>query len=100
MLLAEAIGSVGRLTPSTAPNGVSPPTRPVASPSSFDKASCQRGAAAASTRNGAAAAACQNAHQALRASAAESVSVQLELIAQNERLQREVDPEPTPWPKP
>ena len=96
MLLAEAIGSVGRLTPSTAPNVVSPPTRPVASPSSFDKASCQRGAAAASTRNDAAAAACQNAHQALRASAAESVSVQLELIAQNERLQREVDPEPTP----
>jgi len=96
MLLAEAIGSVGRPTQSTVPNGACPPTRPVASPSSFGNASCQRGAPAASAGNGAAAAACESAHQALRAAAAESVRVQLELIAQNERLQREVDPERKP----
>ena len=94
MLLAEAIGSVGRLAQSTSPNAASPPTRPVASTSTGSKASRQRGAvaadAAADARNDAAAAACESAHEALRASAAESVSVQLELIAQNERLRAEV----------
>ena len=81
MLLAEAIGNAR--AQSSSPNAASPPTTlPVASPSSGRKASRQRGAAAAD----AAAAACENAHEALRASAAESVNVQLELIAQNERL--------------
>ena len=72
----------------------------VASPVSSGKASRQRGAAAAdaaaadaaaAAKNDAAAAACESAHYALRASAAESVSVQLELIAQNERLRGEVE---------
>ena len=72
----------------------------VASPVSSGKASRQRGAAAAgaaaadaaaAAKNDAAAAACESAHYALRVSAAESVSVQLELIAQNERLRGEVE---------
>ena len=89
MLLAEAIGNAR--AQSSSPNAASPPTTlPVASPSSGRKASRQRGAAAAdaaaAARSGATAAACENAHEALRASAAESVNVQLELIAQNERL--------------